>query len=265
VYQAAGLSTSDVAQREMAVKAGLDVIDGAFSGNSVAPQIATDCQRAIKATVGNHDFYRDMKAGELNMAGALFKEVRSRYGDDLCSCVKLACLGNTIDFFKEPGYVASEVRRPLTFAVDHTSLLEERLTSAELVLYLADNAGECFFDLPLVKKISRMTRVVYVVKGHPAQNDITMADLSKAGLLEEMGEVMTTGSDAVGVDLGSASDGFKEHFQSADLVIAKGMANYETLSELPINGRIFHCLMAKCQPIADSLAVPLGSYVMLLR
>ena len=45
----------------------------------------------------------------------------------------------------------------------------------------------------------------------------------------------------------------------------KGMGNYETLSELPIRGKIAYCLMAKCQPIADSLRVPLNSYVAMLQ
>jgi len=43
------------------------------------------------------------------------------------------------------------------------------------------------------------------------------------------------------------------------------MGYWESLSDAPEQGKIFYCLMAKCQPVADSLGVPLNSYVALLR
>ena len=62
-----------------------------------------------------------------------------------------------------------------------------------------------------------------------------------------------------------ASPEFKATFESADLVIAKGMGYWETLSELPAEGKVFYLLKAKCQPVTDSLNVALNSYVALLR
>jgi len=104
-----------------------------------------------------------------------------------------------------------------------------------------------------------------VVKGSPVQNDITLEDLSRAGLLEEMGEVMTIGTDTVGVDFTFTSEEFRIQFEQADLILAKGMGHYETLTELPLDGKIAYCLKAKCQPIADSLQVPLDSYIVLCQ
>jgi len=77
--------------------------------------------------------------------------------------------------------------------------------------------------------------------------------------------VITTGTATPGIIFSQASDEFKREFQSADLIFAKGMGYYESLSELPAQGKVFYCLMAKCQPVADSLKVPLNSYVALLR
>ena len=265
MYQAAEIATTDPELRGKAVEAGLAVLHSAFSYDKVATQIATECHRAIKRVTDNQDLYREIKVKELEMAERLFREVRSNYGEDLRSCVKLATLGNTIDFFKDPATVVEEMGKPVAFAIDHMDQFDERLGSARRVLYLADNAGECFFDLPLLNKIRERTRVIYVVKGFPVQNDITLRELSEAGLTQEIGEVVTTGSDAVGIDFSSASEEFKDQFELADLVFAKGMGNYETLSELPVYGKIVYCLMAKCQPIADSLEVPLNSYVIVLR
>ena len=108
-------------------------------------------------------------------------------------------------------------------------------------------------------------QVIYVVKGSPVQNDITLEDLARAGLAEEMGEVMTVGADTVGVDFVYASEEFKREFELADMIFAKGMGHYETLTELTQDGRIAYCFMAKCDTIADSLKVPLNSFIALLQ
>ncbi|PIW40244.1 MAG: hypothetical protein COW22_02815, partial [Chloroflexi bacterium CG15_BIG_FIL_POST_REV_8_21_14_020_46_15] len=74
-----------------------------------------------------------------------------------------------------------------------------------------------------------------------------------------------TGVASPGVILDWASEQFREEFEAADLVFAKGMGHYESLSELPGQGKVFYCLMAKCRPVANSLGVPLNSYVAMLR
>jgi len=265
VRQAASMATSDPGLQAKAIEAALTVLDNTFSYDSVAPHIATRCAKVIREVTGNPDPYKDMKSREMEMADRLFKEVRGRFGKDLRSCVKLASLGNTIDFFKDLSTVAEEMLMPLDFAVDHLDSFEQKLRAAKRVLYLADNAGECFFDLPLLHKIGEQAKVTYVVKGSPCQNDITLEELNKTGLLEEFGEVITTGSGAVGIELSSVSPEFKSHFDKADLIFAKGMANYETLSEIPACGRVVHCLMAKCLTIAKSLGTPHGSYVVMVR
>ena len=93
----------------------------------------------------------------------------------------------------------------------------------------------------------------------------TLEELSKTGLFAEFGDVIASGSGAVGIDFSSVSEEFRARFEKADLVFAKGMASYETLSELPASGRIVHCLMAKCLTVAESLGTPQDSYVVMIR
>ena len=265
VRQAAEIATSDPELRERAREEGLSTLNRLFSYERLAPEIANEIHRVLRRVTDNADPYRQMKDRELEMSQRLFKEVRPHYIDDFRSCVELSALGNTIDFFKEPDKVSEDMRKPIAFTIDHIDEFERRLKSAKKVLYLADNAGECFFDLPLIEKMREATQVIYVVKGYPVQNDITLEDLSKAGLREKIGEVMTTGTDTVGLDFSSASEEFKTQFELADLVFAKGMGHYETLSELPAYGKIAYCFMVKCQTIADSLKVPLNSFIAMLR
>ena len=265
VCQAAEIATSSPELRERAREEGIGILNRLFSYDRTAPEIANEIHRALRRVTDNSDPYRLMKDRELELSQCLFKEIRPRYGDDFRSCIELSALGNTIDFFKEPEKVSEDMRKPVAFAIDHIDEFEKKLGSARKVLYLADNAGECFFDLPLIEKMREMAQVIYVVKGSPVQNDITLEDLSKAGLMEKFGEVMTSGTDTVGVDFSSASEEFKTQFEQADLIFAKGMGHYETLSELPVYGKIIYCSMAKCQTIADSLKVTLNSYVAMLQ
>jgi uncharacterized protein with ATP-grasp and redox domains len=161
--------------------------------------------------------------------------------------------------------VKSDLSQKVEFVIDDFHLLEAKLEYATKALYLADNAGEVFFDLPLLSYLRRFAYVPYVVKESPVQNDITPDDIKKAGIVDEVGEMMTTGTATPGIDFTMASEEFKQEFATADLVFAKGMGYYETLSELPAEGKVFYCLKAKCSPVASSLGVPLNSYVAMLR
>jgi len=227
--------------------------------------IATNIHRVIKEIIGNHDPYRVLKEKEMLIARELYPEAKLQYKDALQGCLKLAAAANVIDFFREPSLIRQDMRKPVIFAVDDLERFEARLKSAGKVLYLADNAGEVYFDLPLVKKMRQFADVIYVVKPLPVQNDATLEDISNAGLESDFGKVITTGVASPGIILTLASTQFKQEFESADLIFAKGMGHYEALSELTEHGKFFYCLMAKCKPVADSLGVPVNSYVAMLQ
>jgi uncharacterized protein with ATP-grasp and redox domains len=97
------------------------------------------------------------------------------------------------------------------------------------------------------------------------QDDVTPEDTREAGLEGEFGRVIGTGIALQGVVLSLASARFKREFESTDLIFAKGMGHYAALSELPPEGKVFYCLKTKCKPVAESLGVPLDSYVAMLQ
>jgi len=221
-----------------------------------------------------------MKEKEMTIARELYPELSLRaeaasrrrgrkrsnlYKNDFSNCLRLAAAANTIDFFREPDLIKEEVEKPVNFVIDDSQRFGARLREASKILYLADNAGEIYFDLPLVKYMRRFADVIYVVKPSPVQDDATLEDVRKTGLESEFGRLMTTGIASPGIIFALASDEFKQEFESADLIFAKGMGHYEALSELPRQGKYFYCLMAKCEPVANSLGVPVNSYVAMLR
>ena len=271
IHQAAELATDDVSLRQRAISQAMKTLDDEFSCGQLSLGIAAKIHRIVREVTGNPDPYRGMKKREMALARELYAELSFRAKrsnpcrDELRGCLQLAAAANALDFFKDPGSIRDDIRGPLRFALDGSEQLEAKLKGASTVLYLADNAGELYFDLPLVKLMKRLAQVTYVVKPSPVQNDLTLNDVKMSGLQSEFGRVTSTGVASPGVVFSLASARFKREFESADLVFAKGMGHYEALSGLSSEGRFFYCLRAKCQPVADSLGVPMNSYVAILR
>lgn len=265
ICQAARLATSDELLRQKAMEKARNVLDQEFSGEQISIAIATKLHKVIRGITGNPDPYRTVKEDELRVAEELFSRVKVQYKNTINGCIRLAAVANAIDFFRSLDAVAEDMQRPMKFIIDDSQQVEAKLKKASKVLYLADNVGEIYFDLPLVRKMRQLVDVRYVVKPSPVQNDATVEDIKQAGLEGEFGMVITTGIASPGVILDWASDQFKQEFKEADLVFAKGMGHYESLSELPGQGKVFYCLMAKCRPVANSLGIPLNSYVAMLR
>lgn len=265
VYQAAGLATDDEELKAEAVREGLRVIDENFSADVTTIAIATEIHQIVKVITANPDPYRGVKDEEIRISRELISEVSPAYHQDFKGYLALSALGNVIDFFRDFDTIRGDMRGKVEFFLDDSDKFERKLEKATNVLLLADNSGEVFFDLPLVKWMARFVPVTYVVKESPVQDDTTLDDLRTAGVEGKLDRVITTGTATPGVLLHLASDEFKREFAAADLILAKGMGYYETLSELPGDGRILYCLMAKCQPVADSIGVPLNSYVAMLR
>lgn len=262
VYQAAELATSEAPLRAKAVEEGLKILEQNFSDDEMPIAIATKIHNAVKEITGNPDPYRGMKDEEIRISRELCHGLTAT--QDFRRLLELSVLGNSMDYFRGADSIKRELGRAVKFAIDGSNRFKEKLSPGSKVLYLADNAGEVFFDLPLIKWMGQKAEVTYVVKESPAADDITLDDLKRAGLDRELGKVITTGTATPGVILALASEEFKKELKSADLVLAKGMGYYEALSELPSEGKILFCLIAKCKPVADSLGVPLNSYVAML-
>jgi uncharacterized protein with ATP-grasp and redox domains len=262
--QAAELGTNSEQVKARAVEESLKILHDSFSLDCVSIVIATKMHKLIKEITGNPDPYLPMKDREIELGRELSQRIKVEHGN-FRSCLKFAALGNAIDFFRPLEIVISDMKEPVNFVIDDAERFEAKLKGVSRLLYLADNAGEVFFDLPLLRWFRKRVSVAYVVKSEPVQNDITPDDIRRAGLEEELGEILTTGTATPGIDFSLASTEFKREFGFADLIFAKGMGYYESISELPAEGRVFYCLRAKCKPVADALNVPLNSYVAMLR
>jgi uncharacterized protein with ATP-grasp and redox domains len=141
--------------------------------------------------------------------------------------------------------------------VDDVDRAYELAKKARSVLYLADNAGEIFFDTLLVEQLKNMgLKVTYVVKGGPVINDATLEDVEPSGMGKLADNILTTGTDAVGLLPKEVSQEFLKVYKAAELVFAKGMGYAETLTELKLTKPHLLLFRTKCNPVANYFCAP---------
>ena len=256
------LATQDADVRLAARALALAIIDQEFAPGAIPALIANRFHREIQGIAGNPDPFLPHKKAETAFLGRHFQGVAGAFPETLDSLLKLAVLGNAVDFFRSKQEVAHEFTQEVTFAVSHHKAFQEVLEAEPgLLLYLADNAGEQHFDAPLVQHLRGLGwQVLYVVKGGPIQNDLTRADLLASGLHRVLEPVLETGSQTVGLVLSQTSPAFQDAFRRARLILAKGMGHFETMGHLA-DPRLFFLLQAKCRPVAQALGLPRGSFV----
>jgi hypothetical protein len=231
------------------------------------PAMGQRIHRMIREAIGNPDPYREVKERLTRLALEVYPGLRRRVleaEEPLAAAVRLAAAGNVIDLGVKSGIEESEVRSALEGSLDAyldpgaVSRLRRAATSARRILYIGDNAGEIVLDRLLVEQFGP-DKVVFAVRGGPVINDATRADAEASGLTG-MVEVMDTGSDAPGTLLQDCSGEFRRRFTEADLVLAKGQGNYETLSGA--GRRVFFVLVVKCPVIARDIGCAVGSLVL---
>jgi uncharacterized protein with ATP-grasp and redox domains len=257
------LATSDNTLQRQAKDAALAILNEEFPRPGAIPAlIASRFHKVIMALTGNPDLFASYKARETEFLARMYEHLAPAFAQDLESLLKLAVLGNAVDFFREPDEVAQEFMAPLEFGVSDLKAWRLALNGPPgLLLYLADNAGEQYFDGPLVMHLRRRGwEVVYVVKGGPIQNDLTRADLKASGLADALAPVVDTGAATVGLDLAEVSPEFQRLYDQARLILAKGMGHFETMSHLA-DPRVFFLLQAKCRPVAQALGAPRRTFV----
>lgn len=239
------------------------IIHREFRPAAVPACIANQVHRAIREQTGSADPFSSRKQAETAYLSFIYPRIAPAYEKNLDSLLRLAVAGNAVDYFRNEEEVSREILTPVAWS--HTDLepFRRRLEgSGGTLLYLADNAGEQFFDLPLVLHLRSLGwRTLFVVKGGPVQNDLTRDDLYASGLGEALEPLADTGSRTVGLVLAETSASFQKIYAAADLILAKGMGHFETLSHFP-DPRVFFLLQAKCPPVAQALGVPHRGFVL---
>ncbi len=271
------LATDDPEVQMNVTAAMLDFLSKSFNMESVPSHIGTDRDLMVQEMTGK-DPYAELKRISNAMALDLLPELRQlmEESSDPASRFRrgtlIAAAANAIEFdvsgrdfdLDELRGIIERVESDL--AIDQVDEFMSLCQNAKKVLYLLDNAGEVVLDMILISELKKLgLKVVAVVKGGPVLNDATMIDAEEVGLEECADKVIHTGAAAIGVNLDKNSEEFLEVFSNAELIVAKGMGNFESLTEMKPHCPIVHILRTKCPPVAQHVGTGLNQNVVLVR
>ena len=255
--RSAGLLATDnpALQRQLLDGAGryMEKVDTELS----PPENAVGLYALFAEILGDNDPFAQVKQEGNDFALSLQEEIEQRIqvaDDPLRAAVRVAIAGNIIDYGALHSFDAAATMQECfdrEFVLDDYPVLLEALQGKPKVLYLCDNCGEIVFDGLLIKEMNRLgCQVTAAVRESPIINDATVEDAQSCGL-DRICSVISNGTRCPGTPLESCSEEFKEHFRAADLIISKGMGNFETLSE--VSAPIFFLFTVKCSQVARHL------------
>jgi uncharacterized protein with ATP-grasp and redox domains len=228
-----------------------------------APLLDAKVMRVAKYELGVEDIYKEEKQYFNNKLLELEPEIQAvlkNSEDRLFDALKIASSGNIIDFSAVGNLNLTLVQNIMSntfnnyFNVELYERLKLELSRAEHIIYLGDNTGEIVMDKLFIKEIKEQypqVKVTFVTRGKPIFNDVTEEDAYYVGI-DQYAEVINNGTDLPGTDLLEVSAEFKEVLQSADLIIAKGQGNFESLTGSGLN--IYYIFLCKCDMIMNKLS-----------
>lgn len=221
-----------------------------------APSLSVDIQKLYSSfwNCPMEDFTEIKKEFNqlmLNMEISIEDKIR-KSNDPLEKALLYARIGNYIDFAALSNVDQSTV---ITLLDEKSSEdLDEKeyknflhdLSSAKKLVYLTDNCGEVVLDKMAVKILKEQypnLDITVIVRGYPVVNDATMEDAEEIGLTDLV-NVIGNGSNVGGTWIPGISSESRELLYDADLIIAKGQGNFETLNDCGLN--IYYLFLCKC-------------------
>lgn len=235
------------------------------------PKAAITIYEHLAAVLRTPDPYKAIKIHSIESAARILEQLKAQnaYTQNLSDALKIAALGNVIDYGSQSNFSFEsdfDFAR-LSFACFDIEAFTQGLASAKSLLYIADNAGENLFDVALLRAIRELypkIEITYLVRGAPIINDLTMEDLAHPLCAEifTLAEVCSSGLRSPGFIYEDASSEVRAMFDHADVIVAKGMGNYECL-ESHKRTNLFLLFKVKCSVVAAHSGFELGKMVFL--
>ncbi len=239
-----------------------------FSFLDTPPEVAADVYEKMADILNKEDIYDEIK--ELSTKKALsfipfLKDKLTMSENKLLTATKIAVAGNVIDLAAEVSFDLEEELEKIfdtEFSYNDFDILKSQLKKSKEVLILGDNVGEHIFDylyIEVLKELYPSINFSYMVRGNPIINDVTIKEAKEAGF-DKLCDLVDSGVNTPGFAYNRANKNAQKLFDDADLVISKGMGNYECLSPSHRNNICF-LLKVKCGVIAQSLSKEVGDIV----
>jgi len=232
------------------------------------PVIAAPLYEQMAVLAGTNDLYEHQKQHATQQANSyipFLQETIEQSDHPFTATLKTAVVGNVIDLAAEVSFDLHEAINSVfttPFAHDDSTQLSDTLKRSKTVLYIGDNAGEHIFDALTIQSLQKLypnIEFTYMVRGNPIINDVTMQEALDAKI-DSVCTLMDSGVPTPGFVYELASPKTQELFDTADLIIAKGMGNYECMTPQKRQNICF-LLKVKCSVVAASLGREIGDIV----
>ena len=258
-------STKDKKKKTETIQKSCKLLAELYDPNICSASIATKVHKIAYETLGDDDPYKELKLASNKIAHSIIPRCEHLINcsdDPLRIAMICSIIGNMLDFGisgatdhpKRLGEIFEEMFAQ-DLGQDDTDEVKEILSKSKHVLYFTDNCGEVVFDKIVCRELKKFNPDIFltlVVKGEYILSDATMDDVVELGFDEVVDEILTTGCFAVGFDIKKIPNDLKKALKNADLIICKGMANYEAMSETKYRP-VAYLLRAKCSAIANSM------------
>ncbi len=241
-----------------------------FSTDKIPSYFITEVHRILKRISGIEIPFKERR-DKCNQLGMKMAEKIALEAEGLeeserfLFLVNWAIASNHLDFRTVGtgyGFQMAEIIKELRGCVSEGLRIDQRVEifqkakNSSKILYIHDNVGEIAFDKFLIKELRRYgTSVTSALRGGPITSDATIEDGETVSLQDTASKIILAGSDTLGISLNEMSDQLKQELQTADLVIAKGQANYYALTEYrsKIPGQIACLFRTKCELVTNEL------------
>lgn len=236
-----------------------------ISSSSTSPLLMREINLIHKEIFGSSLNYKNEKIKYNNLCLNYCDDINkiiSNSSDKLEKAIQFAITGNLIDFAKLTSIdidlleYFKNIANNQILDNDILTSLKIDLAKANNIVYLLDNCGEIVFDKILIENIKKLypnVRITAVVRGEEIINDVTYFDSQMIGL-DNVCDVIDNGTDIPGTYLKEVSTNCLEKLQQADVIISKGLGNFETLhKECDFN--IYYMFLCKCDYFADMFNV----------
>ena len=214
------------------------------------PQIAKMVYRNISEISGKSDPVALAKERATEEAS----KVDTSFINSIHDALKLSVIGNVIDFGAQQQFDLNEMIQShfhQDFGIDDYAAFESELKTAKELVIIGDNVGEHIFDKVLIETIKKVydIKVYYFVRGRPIINDVTVKE---AQILKNCAQIIDTGVATPGYDLAEANAESKAIFDRADIVLAKGMGNFESLYQAT-DRSVYFLFIVKCSVVGQAI------------
>jgi uncharacterized protein with ATP-grasp and redox domains len=241
-------------------------IVGELEPDAPAPLVAPRMNAVYDRLFGASDKYEKIKKRSNDYVEAKSESISKIIDasqDPILTALKYARVGNYIDYAALGDDVSDETLDGLldTALSDDIDMDEYRrmvsdLETAKSLVYITDNAGEIVLDRLLIERLMKRfpkLDITVAVRGNPIVNDATREDAAYVGL-NRLVRVIDSGSPVAGTYLPDISDWLRELLEGADVIIAKGQGNFETMHGCGLN--VYYVFLCKCELFRTMFNVP---------